>query len=781
MLGKKIRKRLIIETVMACKSTSLNLTYIMNKLSTLLSLLLLGIIIMPHSLFSQNNRHTCGTDRLLQLAIEKDPTLLDRLNKEEEALQKRLATDEFAKASGAVLTIPVVVHVLHYDREPDSNISDEQIYSQIDELNRIFSLSNSNKDEVRDEFKDIQADVEIEFCMARVDPNGNPTFGITRKEVDVRQYEMCDQGSVVGQSCELMKYTSKGGITAWPTEDYLNIWVVNGLSDGVIGYAYIPDTAPNSNVDGLVMCYWAFGTVGNLSSPYNGGRTAAHEIGHWLNLYHPWGRGNDAVNCSQDDFVSDTPPTSQQNYGCNFSANSCGSGTTGDLPDMVENYMDYTNDACQNIFTGGQKVRMRATISGTGKKRNVADNAIACISTLKKIDAAIVSATYPLEESGNCTVFSPVVEITNFGEDPIFFAEIEYGIVGGEETYKHLWQYDGADNAGIQSLGKAEAILPEIGLPKTLLPSATSSAGLRYELFFVVNNPNFEEDLDPDNNSHVHSFTTVLHGYKKSLYEQFERAFFPPIDWEQNERNVFEKIEGLSSGAGMGAMYINNFEYDGLGNTDIMHFRKLDIGVSNDTIIEFDYAYAPSSTGAEDELLLLISVDCLESFDTLFHKKGADLATVDPIDDAPFMPENESDWQHVLINIAQYKNSRNALLQLHQIRGEGNNIFFDNFQFYPGFFPVGTTPNPQIQETISCYPNPAKAYSQLVLPTPNQNSQEWQVQIFDKLGRQVYADQLPNYPTNGEYTLPTNNWVTGVYFVQVTDGTASYQTKLVVL
>ena len=153
--------------------------------------------------------------------------------------------------------------------------------------------------------------------------------------------------------------TSAGGADDWPNDDYLNIWVCN-IEPGLLGYATPPSNWIGDG-DGLVIGYQYFGRIGTVQSPYNKGRTATHEIGHWLNLDHVWGGGWGSCG---DDNVSDTPTQEQENYSCPgypHNPNSC--STTNPDGDMFMNYMDYTNDACMNLFTNGQKTRMLAAIN----------------------------------------------------------------------------------------------------------------------------------------------------------------------------------------------------------------------------------------------------------------------------------------------------------------------------------------------------------------------------------------------------------------------------------
>ena len=246
-----------------------------------------------------------------------------------------------------IITVPVVVHVVWNTNA--ENISDAQIFSQIDVLNEDFRRTNVDVINTPSVWQGIAADCEIDFCLATIDPNGATTTGITRTQTSLTSFSIQN---------DYMKSTSNGGIDAWPNEDYLNIWVCD-LGNGLLGYATPPSNFI-SNEDGVVIGYKYFGTTGVVQSPYHKGRTTTHEIGHWLNLDHIWGNGG---NCGNDN-VSDTPTQEEENYSCPsfpHNANSC--GTSNADGDMFMNYMDYTNDACMNLFTAGQKTRMTAAIN----------------------------------------------------------------------------------------------------------------------------------------------------------------------------------------------------------------------------------------------------------------------------------------------------------------------------------------------------------------------------------------------------------------------------------
>lgn len=242
-----------------------------------------------------------------------------------------------AESNTKVITIPVVFHVVY--RTSTENIADSKIFDQINSLNLDFRKLNLDATTLPAPFAAVAADCQIQFCLAKRDPNGNPTTGIERRLTTISAFNYFDPN---------LKSFSLGGLNPWPYASYLNIWVCN-LSGGLGGYATFPGSPP-LNEDGVVVDYqW----IGNNSY---GARIATHEIGHWLNLVHIWGDAN----CGSDG-VTDTPPQQTDNLGpCPTYPHLTGCPGNAPTGDMFYNYMDYTG--CLRLFTKGQKARMRASL-----------------------------------------------------------------------------------------------------------------------------------------------------------------------------------------------------------------------------------------------------------------------------------------------------------------------------------------------------------------------------------------------------------------------------------
>jgi Pregnancy-associated plasma protein-A len=247
-----------------------------------------------------------------------------------------------------IITIPVVVHVLY--STPEQNISDAQVNSQLVVLNDDYRKRNADIGLIPAPFQPLAADLHIEFKLACRDPKGDKTDGITRTKTNVTSFSSDDR----------VKSNSTGGIDAWPSDKYLNLWVCQ-LGGGLLGYAQFPGGPPTT--DGVVITHTGFGTLGTAAAPFNKGRTGTHEIGHWFDLYHIWGDDSSlSDSCSGSDNVVDTPNQETMNFGCpTFPHITCDNGPNGD---MFMNYMDYTDDACMYMFTKGQEVRTEATLNG---------------------------------------------------------------------------------------------------------------------------------------------------------------------------------------------------------------------------------------------------------------------------------------------------------------------------------------------------------------------------------------------------------------------------------
>ena len=290
----------------------------------------------------------CASSSYIEQQKSADPTFANKINEIENFVRRqKTAAKENGQEAPNIITIPVVVHILY--KTSAQNISDEQVKSQIDALNRDFRRQNADSINTPNRFKPFAADVQVQFQLATADPEGRVTTGIVRKATNISRWSTDDK----------IKFTSQGGDDAWDSHYYLNFWI--GDLATLLGYSSIPGAAVEK--DGVVINYTAFGTI-NVGAPYNLGRTATHEVGHWLGLKHIWGDSY----CG-DDLVDDTPKQGNFTSGCPDGFRS--SCNNGDMGDMYMNYMDFTNDACMNLFTAGQKQRMLSLFAPGGPRNSL--------------------------------------------------------------------------------------------------------------------------------------------------------------------------------------------------------------------------------------------------------------------------------------------------------------------------------------------------------------------------------------------------------------------------
>lgn len=365
---------------------------------------------IQHPLFAQSQRG-CGVHEIFGSHTEGlpgSPLFEQWLEKTDLAEMTKSIQD-----NDEIYYIPVVVHVVHFGEAEgtDRNISASRVQSQIDILNNDFGKLpgtpgfNSNS---------AGADTRIRFCLASVGPNGEATTGIVRVAGSKPSFDFTADNALIKSSL-------------WDPNRYLNIWTCKIAGDNYIGYAQypfldsipMPLPIPDVQPDGVVIDYRVFGDVpAGQSGPfpaYNKGRTATHEIGHYLGLIHIWGDGFSCADGASD-FCNDTPPQGSYTSGCPSSVNSCQSGIAA----MFQNYMDYTNDACMNIYTYDQKRRMRIVMRNAPRRKTLFTTPTQCgvssaAGSLKAIDFELfpVPASHQLWVNDNPSSPAHSWEITD--------------------------------------------------------------------------------------------------------------------------------------------------------------------------------------------------------------------------------------------------------------------------------------------------------------------------------------------------------------------------------
>ncbi len=349
------------------------------KKTYLCNLLLIGFIGVCNTFYAQQNA-PCGLDYLMQTARDKDP------NYDQKILEQEKLRDQWKKnrqaTSNNVLTIPVVVHVV-WNTVTDS-ISAAQVASQIAVLNTDYMRLNPDTANTPSAFVPISANPKIQFCLAQRDPQGNATNGITYTKTSKTSF------AVVSGDTSIW-HTVKGGYNGWDPAQYLNIWIADFGALG--GAGFWPGAVFPGHREGVIVNHTFFGTMGSAVAPYNLGRTATHEIGHFLDLHHLWGDGGSNSACTATDFCGDTPTQVSASQNCpTFPKTDACTNTAPGLNFM--NFMDYPQDACRNMFTNDQVTRMRACLEGGARS-----------SLLASTVCSVVSGIHDVTETSHLSLF----------------------------------------------------------------------------------------------------------------------------------------------------------------------------------------------------------------------------------------------------------------------------------------------------------------------------------------------------------------------------------------
>ena len=297
-------------------------------------------IVVPESVKQAFTRH-CNTDEYHESEMATNPTYKAAFEANNEQTARFVAQYDKTAPARAVVTIPVVFHVVYYNAA--QNVSDAMIAAQLKVLNDDFRNATAVAG---------AANVEVQFVMAKRTPSGAATTGIERKQTTRASFSY---------TAEYVKMPSYG-LAGWNSQKYLNIWLCD-LDGGLLGYATFPSSLTSApTMDGVVCLYSSL--PGGSAAPYNLGRTMTHEVGHWLNLYHTFQSGCSNTTATSGDAVSDTPPEKSAAFGCPIGRNTCSS--VGDDP--IKNFMDYTDDSCMNQYTPGQKTRVQSIFAAGGAR-----------------------------------------------------------------------------------------------------------------------------------------------------------------------------------------------------------------------------------------------------------------------------------------------------------------------------------------------------------------------------------------------------------------------------
>ncbi|MEX2483841.1 MAG: M43 family zinc metalloprotease [Brumimicrobium sp.] len=606
-------------------------------------------------------------------------------------------------------TIPVVFHIIH-EGGPE-NISNEQVEDCIRVMNEDYQKLNSDAGNVQSEFLSIVADAEIEFKLARKDPNDNCTNGITRTF-----------SSATNDGNRVSVVQNEHGY--WPGDEYLNVFVAADIG-GAAGYTYRPSGwIGDAMGNGIHVIHNYVGSIG--TSSIGTSRTMTHEVGHWLDLPHTWGDSNNpgvASNCTEDDGINDTPNTEGWTS-CNLQGTTCDGNK-----DNVENYMEYSY--CSKMFTLDQKARMHAALNDDVAGR---DN-LHTTQNLNNTGVNDPDIMCKAQFEGDQQVVCPGQTVS--------FTDYSY-----HEPTGWNWSFPG-------------------GTPST---STDQNPDIVYDTPGVYEVTLTATDGTDNVTETKTSYITVLdHGVSLPFVEGFESySNLSSTPWSvKNPSGSGFELESSIGHTGSKSVRLNNFGQQS-GNLDNLYSSPIDLSsISSEVTMSFRYAYRKRSSSNDEWLRIFISNDCGGSWAQRKTIKGDNLGEL--TETSSWEPTSEDDWVTVhMTNITSSYWVDNFRVRFEFESDGGNNFFMDDINIFQGGEendPLSTSMEKGIVSDFSVYPNPATDEANVKFTV--ENTQSANVEILNTVGQVVSENNIKAQTGENLVMLNTSKLESGVYMVRV--------------
>ena len=709
------------------------------------TLLILCGALLTVSGFSQK----CLTDQMLEERFEQNPGLREEAHRFMSNLAEREASHVTSRDADTLITLPVVFHIIHDNGK--GNISEAQVLDAIRVLNRDLNRENPDTTATREVFKPFAADAKIEFRIAKLDPDGFCTNGITRHNLGAASYDARDE----------IKRSSTGGVDAWPVDRYFNVWVVNsieasgGTGQGIVlGYAQFPFAFGGgvNETYGIVARQDYLGTIGTSNDD---GRMLTHEVGHCLGLFHTF-QGGCSTNCANGgDYICDTPPTSEATYGCNFSQNTCTDPLDdpydgASVVDQIENYMSY--DGCTNMFSEGQKERMRGVVTNNltffGQQQSIPE--MESLTSAENLEATGVHL--PGEP---CQVIFSSDRNYTCVNTPIKFTDFSFARISNWN-----WSFPGGTPASSQEQN----------------PTVIYDTPGTYNVSLTIGDSvgNFVDS------TYTNIITITSNDILSGPYEQgFEGSLdITSFNWYSvnvNNDNVFWKVTDLAGKNSSQSLFIDNYYTADNGNVDYVISDAFDLsGMPNATFL-YDQCYAMKSTNNSESFRIEISNDCGVTWTNLVNKSGFGIGPSKIEANISYVPEN-TNWRSFSADIPSQFLTDGVKIKITLINGGGNNFYLDNLNITSN---VGIHEN-RLSNTMMVYPNPFTDNASLVITSAKRDIAT--IKLMDMLGKE--AKLISNKEVNvGENTISIarENLPAGVYLLQVDFESGQKVTKKLII
>ena len=607
-----------------------------NKIKKVFLIILTFFFINSFYSFSQDGFLPCGTTKMVKNEFEKNPEIY---LKNKAILDSLSIIYENEDRMNIQRTIPVVFHILHEGGPIGvaENISKEQVEDAVRLMNEDFNAENEDLSNVISEFQNIIGDMQLTFVLAKIDPNGNCTEGITRTYWPETGNADDDAKQVI----------------FWDDESYLNIWVVKEIdsSIGAAAYTYLPSTGGPNFRHGIIANNEYVGSIGTGSNSNYVRHTLSHECGHFFNLEHTWAEWADvglSSNCNEDDFVSDTPNCIGSYSSCNLSSSSCGT------LDNVQNIMDYSSCTC--MFTQGQINRMEASLNSSVGAR----------VDLWQDDNLWDTGTHPsyLAEECLATVDFYVPNGTTCSGEETQFYNNSYNL---GENPSYYWSFPGGTPSN--STEQNPTVIYNNSGSFNVSLSITTESGNTY-----LTQEDFITVLDQSSVT-----TEIVEGFENNSFPNQSNSGLPWSIMEQETETTWNRTE-IASSEGGASMRIRSRFFSG-ENLHNLYTPFIDLGsFTNPVRIYFDYAYAKRNNQTEDLLRILVSDDCGLTWterkdldtDNLVTNGGSYISTT-------FVP-NSSQWEEEFVNLNPWAGSPSIQIKFEFSGENGNYLYLDNLR-----------------------------------------------------------------------------------------------------
>lgn len=709
---------------------------------------LLGITLFFSLTAQTEQTEWCGTEEMLKAYHAENPEAAERYKKDILATANTRINQQ---KSNHKIIIPVVIHVIHYNGQ--GNISKAQIEDGIRQLNEDFNKLNADTTQIRQVFQGLATSTDIEFRLAKKDPNGSCTEGITRTNSYL----------AMGPSNRNAPKTLIG----WDPFRYMNVWIVPAFNSPTLGgFAQFPSpNAGPASTYGLIVKSDEWGTIGTGTQGTFGGRAVTHEFGHCLELFHPFQSGCGSLCQGTGDLVCDTPPQiSSLNNSCNFSFNSCSNDASGgnalntnpftsNVPDQLENFMGY-GIGCQVMYTQGQKERMLRAINTYQKLITLTDTAN---QTFTGTNNGYVSP--------DCT---PTAEILSFDKficagDNLQFTEDSYG---GPLT-NFNWSFPGGTpNSSTQQQ-----------------PTITYNTPGDYDVILRVSNSGGVDSVILTDYVHVEGAQATYSGF--NYVESFENATSFANDWtivSPSGNPGFDR-SNFAAKTGSASLWLNNLNNVYVTGKDQIISPSIKMSDVLNPSISVDVAYRRKNSSSNDKLNFYASIDCGKTWITILSTTPAFFAYDNSTQTSNFFPTQGSQWKNVTIPTqfipVSIRNADRVKFRFEVEYGGGNNFYLDDFKILGQATGIDETKAAASNE-LTMYPNPADEAVTLLF-SPKAASAQSQIYLTNLLGERVREIFSGNMEAQEyKFMINTDDLSKGVYFLSIDTDHGRLSEKLIV-